>query len=333
MSRAGAVTQDNREGLPPSHLNPRSLVHTREARPPEQVRVSDTIFVIVPVFNRREFTQSCLRSLAPQVGRFKVVVVDDGSTDGTSEMVRSEFPEVQLLRGDGNLWWSGATNLGVQYALSKGGECDLVLTLNDDTEIPPGYLDTMLSFAGAHPRALVGSVSLDLGDRDTILDGGVCVNWVTAKFSALNRSKSYRVVRSTVSRAQPVDLLSGRGTLIPLSVFRQVGLFDATALPQYAADYELARRAHRAGFKLYVDYDAILWSRRNATGLNNQARSLSWREWFSSFNSLKSANRLVTRYRFAARACPKWLLPSFFALDVARVTVSSLTRQLWPSSQ
>ena len=62
------------------------------------------IYIVIPVFNRKQFTKDCLDSLRKQTDkRFKVVVVDDGSTDGTSDMLKEEYPEVHILYGDGNL--------------------------------------------------------------------------------------------------------------------------------------------------------------------------------------------------------------------------------------
>lgn len=67
-------------------------------------------FLVIPVRNRREITLRCLRHLRDHrdLDWLNVIVVDDGSTDGTSEAVRKEFREVQLVQGNGDLWWTGA---------------------------------------------------------------------------------------------------------------------------------------------------------------------------------------------------------------------------------
>jgi len=68
------------------------------------------VYTIIPVHNRKEFTRNCLRSLQRQTvsDRLRIIVVDDGSEDGTDEMLAAEFPEVIVLRGDGNLFWTAA---------------------------------------------------------------------------------------------------------------------------------------------------------------------------------------------------------------------------------
>ena len=101
-----------------------------------------TLYVVMPVHNRRALTERCLAALAEQTVRgFGVIVVDDGSTDGTAEMVASHFPEVEVMKRDGSLWWSGSVNLGVKHALSKGA-C-AVLLVNDDTTPAPDFVEAL----------------------------------------------------------------------------------------------------------------------------------------------------------------------------------------------
>src|SRR5918997_5629533 len=93
------------------------------------------IYVIVPVFNRRSYTERFLYCMREQTfTNFEVIVVDDGSTDGTSEIITEHFKEVSLLRGDGTLWWTGAINVGIRHALTRASDSDAVLVINDDLE-------------------------------------------------------------------------------------------------------------------------------------------------------------------------------------------------------
>ena len=104
----------------------------------KQIISDQSLFIIIPVHNRKQLTINCLRCLERQTEkRFQIVVIDDGSNDGTSEAISEEFPDVHLINGDGTLWWAEATNVGVKYAIQKA---DYVITLNDDTEPPADFI-------------------------------------------------------------------------------------------------------------------------------------------------------------------------------------------------
>src|SRR5688572_24373538 len=91
--------------------------------------------VVTPVHNRKELTLGCLRSLfsADSAGLdLHAIVVDDGSSDGTSAALRQEFPDVEIVRGDGSLWYTGGMNRGIEAAMKH--DPDFVLAINNDSE-------------------------------------------------------------------------------------------------------------------------------------------------------------------------------------------------------
>lgn len=257
------------------------------------------LFVIIPVHNHLSETVRCLDCLARQTFReFSCIVVDDGSTDRTARTLARDYPHVEVLRGDGRLWWAGACARGIERARRTAGAGDFVLLLNNDTEFDADYLQTLVNTSMAHDRALTGSLNVDAADPSRVVDAGIWWDWRTVSSRALPLDPNR-------DAATGVNTLSGRGTLVPVEVFDAVGGLRARDLPHYAADYEFAMRARRAGFSLAVSYRAVLRVRTDITGREGDlATPLSPADAIDLLRSRKSIRNLRYRLAFVRLACP-----------------------------
>jgi N-acetylglucosaminyl-diphospho-decaprenol L-rhamnosyltransferase len=286
---------------------------------------SPCIYVVLPVFNRKSLTERFLRCMREQSFRqFQTVVVDDGSTDGTAELVAEQFPEVQLLRGDGNLWWTGAINVGIRHALARATSGDAILVINNDLEVGPDYLENLRAQWILMPHALIGSVAVDIDNPDLIVDGGTLVNWWTAKERKLNRG----MLVSRLARSYCVEAswLTGRGTLIPVEVFRRIGLYNERHYQQ-SGDPELPVRAKAAGYRLIVSYACVVKTHKDATDKMNVSERFTLREFKRYFFDIKSNMRLKGRFFFAVDTAVNPLaLVTFLSCDLVRIIGHFLTR-------
>lgn len=222
------------------------------------------VAVVVPVFNRAALTVRFLESFRKiDYREHTVVICDDGSTDGTAEVVAARFPEAVVLKGDGNLWWSGGTNLGVEWAIEH--DYDYVLTINNDVTVAADFLDRLVEAAQAHPRRIVGSLIRHLEVPDRVWAAGGFVHWGLSwmdesLFHLHWSGADYRHVHAAEVDPKPVELLTGCGTLVPTACFREVGLYDARWCPQYHGDSEFILRARKAGYEAVVALKAYVWN-------------------------------------------------------------------------
>ena len=247
-----------------------------------------TIYICIPVFNRIEYTLKCIDSIKKQkYPHYKIIICDDGSTDGTSEILGKNHPEVIVLKGTGSLWWTGGTNMCVEHALSIGKEGDYIFTLNNDTEVLENTLLNMLELEKKVPNALIGSLNVFHKDPDKIEPSAfVRKNKLFLKKYATRLHRLGDTVPKNIEYTE-AHSFAGKGVLIPFAVFEKIGIYNAEMLPHYHADSEFTARATNNGFTLLYCYTAKVLSHQDLTGTGTQSNSFS--EFIKSFKSLKSA--------------------------------------------
>ncbi|GAB4447259.1 MAG: hypothetical protein Fur0028_02110 [Bacteroidales bacterium] len=272
------------------------------------------IYIIIPVHNRKEFTKNCLLSLRKQTYKdFRTVIIDDGSTDGTAEMLANEFPEVHVIRGDGNLWWTAATNLGVKYALENNA--DYVLTLNNDTIATEDFLEKMIYWAERRPNSLLGAFAIDAETKKPVY-GGEIINWKWGNSKSLLNI----LPKEQWYGLHEVTHFPGRGLLIPADVFRKIGLYDEKHFPHYAADYDFTHRAIRAGYKVYCNYDAKLYIYPDVSGDAENRKKKSLKNYYNHLFGMKGGGNLKVFTKYAFNNCPaRCLLQYLFFGYIRRI--------------
>jgi len=103
------------------------------------------IYIMFPLFNRIEMTLKCLQGFYSQdYPNFSVHLFDDGSTDDTQNLIAKHFPKTEVIRGEGDYWWTKSINQVLRKLITQAGENDFFLTSNNDTWIEPNFLSTLI---------------------------------------------------------------------------------------------------------------------------------------------------------------------------------------------
>jgi GT2 family glycosyltransferase len=173
------------------------------------------------------------------------LVVDNGSSDGTPQAVQAQFPAVTVIETGANLGFAAGNNVGLRYALDHGYAYALVL--NNDTEITPDCLTTLIEAAEADPAIGVAGPTIYYHDRpDLIWSAGGLIDWRRgcSSMRGLNQAD-----RGQYSCAGDVDFVSGCALLCKRSVLERVGLLDERFF-MYYEETEWCVRIARAGFRI-----------------------------------------------------------------------------------
>jgi|MudIll2142460700_1097286.scaffolds.fasta_scaffold106072_2 hypothetical protein len=208
--------------------------------------------LIVVSWNTRELTRQCLKSIfsLPASLDREVFVVDNASTDGSSQMVRENFPEVNLLDNAQNAGFAAANNQAI--GLSTGR---YVLLLNSDTVVKPGALDRLVEFMDAHSQA--GAAGARLLNPDGSLQYS-CSPAPTLEHEVRRmfhlpgvRPDGYYEMKNWDSQTPiRVDVLLGACLLLRRHALEQVGLMDEGYF-MYSEEVDLCHRIQVAGWQLY----------------------------------------------------------------------------------
>lgn len=270
------------------------------------------LYIIIPVFNRWRYTRECLASLRAQTSQaFRTVVVDDGSTDETAAALAQEFPEVEVVTGDGNLFWTAGVNLGIRRALALGAT--RVLTLNNDVVAAPTFVAEMLAAADQNPTAVLGALEFDTSTGEVIYGGERLDFKTNTRHDLLDELPA-----GLRTGLHSVTYLPGRGLLIPKTVIDKVGLFDEKRLPHYLADFDYTSVARRAGFPVFCNYAAQLSTYPEESGQTLTRKHRSVKGYYQHLFGIRGGGNMVNFTHFALKNCPKLYLPYFLLNGYAR---------------
>jgi len=253
------------------------------------------IYTLLPVHNRRQTTARFIQCLKKQTYKhYHLVLIDDGCTDGTAEMVRSEIKALTVIKGKGDWWWGGALQQGFLWLKSqKVDPSELVLLINDDTEFEIGFLERARAILDGKTKTLLFAQNIGRQTFRPML--GFRTDW-------------RRLRIETVTNSGRVDCFSTRGLFMRVEDFFTIGGFHPHLLPHYGSDTEFTLRARRKGMNLVTDPSLRLYFDEETSG-SESLPSASLTDFLRIYFSKKSRHNPLMWTMFIALACPwKWKL-------------------------
>lgn len=274
--------------------------------------VGATVYVVIGVHNNVNYTLECLAALAKQTySSLHTIVVDDGSTDKTTELVHQKFSDVTVLPGDGKLWWTGTMRMGIEHVIQRAKLGDFILSMNNDVIFDPEYVAGLVAISQARGRALVGSHGIIRGTNRISVQGGR-FDW---QYGRSNQSIDTLRDPADPNILYKLDFLYGRGMLIPIEVVKKIGNFNDRDFIQRRSDKEFSYRAARAGFPVVISLKSQVYvteTPETSSAAFSTSPTISYAQAWRVLTHINSPNHLPTGWRFITQCCPpKWRLRNY----------------------
>lgn len=198
-------------------------------------------------WNTKELTKDCLDSIRDNTleKNFKIVMVDSGSKDGSQEMIKKNYPEVDLFELKENKGCSKGYNICIKHAYKKYNP-DYYYVLGNDTRVTKGWLKNILEFADAHPKGgIFGSRQRDFNNKPAIYA------------AYINKIGIHKYI--SPMKPQEVTWVSGGSFMIKKEVIKKIGAFDEIFTPAYYEESDWEERAIKSGFKVYIVPSSLIY--------------------------------------------------------------------------
>lgn len=232
------------------------------------------IATIVPIHNELELTKKFIASYYEALynssitNHVALVIVDDGSSDGSAHWIEEFYPKITMLRCNGNLWWSGSVNMALSYIQNK--QFTHFLLFNNDNLLDNNYFNNLIkAMEIIGTDKIISSKVFNMYPRKNIIYDGITFN--------RKRAIYYHNVNS--DEVAIVNTAGGMGVLIPVFVINKIGFFDQKTFPQKSGDTDFYLRAERAGFRVYYYPHLIVYNDNRISGYSDN----------STFQGIKNA--------------------------------------------
>jgi GT2 family glycosyltransferase len=217
-----------------------------------------TVDVVILNWNGRELLRPCLRSVvASEYPLHRIIVADNGSTDGSVEMLEQEFPTVNVVRNGRNLGAPSGRNTGIAESMKR--RPDYIYTLDNDLTIHPRAIGELVELLECHARVgCAGSIIYDSDRPNRILAAGHFVDWTQ------NLVTPRAVGKVDRGQFEPLAEVDGVGTgamLTRAKVFDELGLLDDSFIGYGYEDTDFSMRVRGAGYKVVCYAPSKVWHR------------------------------------------------------------------------
>lgn len=280
--------------------------------PPTPDYAQIPVAILILNWNSLDWTRKCLEGLRTlDYPNTRVIVIDNGSEDGSPDVIAREFPHATLLRAKENLGVGGGRNYGIEHVLRNHPDVPYLLFLDNDARPAADALKQLVSAAETNPKMAVSSGKIYYMDRPMTLwstGGKVLLHRADVKLRGMGLPDD-----GSFDTPGTVDMVAGAAFFVRKSVIEAIGPFDPDFILYFCEDTEWCLRAKRHGYEVCYIPDAVFWHQVSKSAPGK-------RYWF-----LKGRNNFLLLKKHGK--LHHWLLfPFFMAWALVRATARELRK-------
>lgn len=218
------------------------------------------VAIVILNWNGLADTIECVASvLKSDYPACEIIIVDNGSTDGSQAAIKSAYPAITLVETGQNLGYAEGNNVGMRLALTR--EPAYLLILNNDTVVSPQMITRLVETSRAMPRAVLGPLTFYQHPADEIWWGGT--KWLPDSGQFIHMHAGENDLGASDATPIPCDYVVGSALFAPARLFREIGLFDPLFFLTYE-ETDWCYRARAAGWRCYCEPRALMWHKVSA---------------------------------------------------------------------
>lgn len=266
------------------------------------------VTVIILNWNGKEDTIECIESVRNMIyPNYEILIVDNGSTDGSQEAFRQKYPDIILIESAENFGFAEGNNIGIRYALKKGTK--YILLLNNDIVVDRTFLDELVKQAEMEQKVgIVGPKIYFYHEPNKIFSAGVKINLWTGGASLIWHNQ---IDKGQLEDVKEVAYVPGAAILIKKGVIEKIGLLDAKYFFYYE-EADWCARAKKAGYSVICVPKAKIWHKISSTAKKIKGFSL----YYLTRNRFLFMKKNSTKIQFLS------FLSYFFTKDAMLTTAS-----------
>lgn len=280
------------------------------------------IVALTTCYNRRISTLASLEDLhaqdLPDDVSLAITIVDDGSTDGTAEVVRQKFPDVEILSGNGSLYWAGGMRYGWEESV-KDKSFDFLLVYNDDVRLKVDAVWDLISVSR--------SVAKEYGPLHAVAGGFTDRSGQRITYGGFRHSSQWHPLRFEhvlpTGTRQKIDSLNMNFSLITADALNEIG-FLASYFQHNGADIEFGNRLCKTGGSIWLAPSVVGWCERNMEIGTSLEKGISTSERWRRLVNIKEEPPLQRARYFQAHG--GWFWPILWASPYLRVWIDGILR-------